>query len=120
MSKRIDAVLADYRKTADVPGFVKVKCLWALLKNVTASVKVEEINKIISDSLTKYIIDEKLDILGNPLPEEQIDWEHQEDFVFEYELGSSPIFELKNFKKNKIDYYNIKADDVMIDRYAKI
>ena len=120
--ERVDAVLTDYRKTADMPGFRKGKVPMSVVKKrYGIPVKVEEINKIISDSLTKYIIDEKLDILGNPLPKEgeQIDWEHQEDFVFEYELGLSPSFELKISKKNKIDYYNIKADDVMIDQYAE-
>ena len=119
---RVDTVLANYRKTADMPGFRKGKVpMGVIKKRYGISVKVEEINKIISDSITKYIIEEKLDILGNPLPKEgeQIDWEHQEDFVFEYELGLSPSFELKISKKNKIDYYNIKADDVMIDRYAE-
>ena len=119
---RVNTVLTDYRKTADMPGFRKGKVPMSVVKKrYGIPVKVEEINKIISDSLTKYIIDEKLDILGNPLPKEgeQIDWEHQEDFVFEYELGLSPCFELKISKKNKIDYYNIKADDVMIDRYAE-
>ena len=119
---RVDTVLANYRKTADMPGFRKGKVpMGVVKKRYGISVKVEEINKIISDSITKYIIEEKLDILGNPLPKEgeQIDWEHQEDFVFEYELGLSPSFELKISKKNKIDYYNIKANDVMIDRYAE-
>lgn len=120
--ERVDAVLTDYRKTADMPGFRKGKVPMSVVKKrYGIPVKVEEINKIISDSLTKYIIDEKLDILGNPLPKEgeQIDWEHQEDFVFEYELGLSPVFELKISKKNKIDYYKIKADNSMIDRYAE-
>ena len=119
---RVDTVLANYRKTADMPGFRKGKVPMSVVKKrYGIPVKVEEINKILSDSITKYIIDEKLDILGNPLPKEgvQIDWENQQDFVFEYELGLSPSFELKISKKNKIDYYNIKADDVMIDRYAE-
>lgn len=118
---RVDTVLANYRKTADMPGFRKGKVPMSVVKKrYGIPVKVEEINKILSDSITKYIVKEKLDILGNPLPKEgmQIDWENQEDFVFEYELGLSPSFELKISKKNKIDYYNIKADDVMIDRYA--
>lgn len=119
---RVATVLADYRKTADMPGFRKGKVpMGVVKKRYGIPVKVEEINKILSDSITKYIVDEKLDILGNPLPKDsvQIDWERQEDFVFEYELGLAPDFEVKISKKNKIDYYNIKADDVMIDRYAE-
>ena len=90
-------------------------------KRYGISVKVEEINKLLSDSITKYIMDEKLDILGNPLPKESamIDWQNQEDFVFEYELGLAPSFEVKISKRNKLDYYNVKADDAMIDRYAE-
>ena len=120
--ERVTTVLANYRKTADMPGFRKGKVpLGVIKKRYGISVKVEEINKLVSDSLTKYIVDEKLDILGNPLPKEsvQIDWEKQDDFVFEYELGLSPSFELKISKKHKIDYYTIKADAVMIDRYAE-
>lgn len=120
--ERVKTVLDNYRKTADMPGFRKGKVpLGIIKKRFGISVKVEEINKLISDSLTKYIVDEKLDILGNPLPKEnvQIDWEKQDNFVFEYELGLSPSFELKISKKHKIDYYTIKADAIMIDRYAE-
>jgi len=119
---RVATVLADYRKTADMPGFRKGKVpMGVVKKRYGIPVKVEEINKILSDSITKYIVDEKLDILGNPLPKEaeQIDWDKQEDFVFEYELGLAPIFDVKISKKTKIDFYNIKADDTMIDRYAE-
>jgi trigger factor len=119
---RVAKVLADYRKTADMPGFRKGKVpMGVVKKRYGIPVKVEEINKLLSDSVTKYIVDEKLDILGNPLPKEtgMIDWEKQEDFVFEYELGLAPDFEVKISKRNKIDFYNIKADDAMVDRYAE-
>ncbi len=120
--ERVAKILADYRKTADMPGFRKGKVPMGIVKKrYGISVKVEEINKLLSDSITKYIMDEKLDILGNPLPKESamIDWQNQEDFVFEYELGLAPSFEVKISKRNKLDYYNVKADDAMIDRYAE-
>lgn len=119
---RVATVLADYRKTADMPGFRKGKVpMGVVKKRYGIPVKVEEINKILSDSVTKYIVDEKLDILGNPLPKEseQIDWERQEEFVFEYELGLAPTFEVKISKKNKLTLYKVKADKPMIDRYAE-
>ena len=106
--ERVETVLADYRKTADMPGFRKGKVPAGVVKKrYGIPVKVEEINKILSDSVTKYIVDEKLDILGNPLPKEseQIDWERQEEFVFEYELGLAPTFEVNISKKNKLDSY---------------
>ena len=119
---QVDAKLANYRKTADMPGFRKGKVPMGVIKKRYAiPVKVEEINKILSDSLTKYIIDEKLDILGNPLPKDglHINWEKQDDFTFEYELGLAPEFEVKISKKNKVDFFTIKADDALIDTYAE-
>ena len=120
--ERVAKVLADYRKTTDMPGFRKGKVpMGVVKKRYGIPVKVEEINKLLSDSITKYIRDEKLDVLGNPLPKDAaiIDWEKQEDFIFEYELGLAPSFDVKLSSKNKIDYYNVKADDTMIDRYAE-
>ena len=118
---QVNAKLANYRKTTDMPGFRKGKVPMGVInKRYAIPVKVEEINKMLSDSLTKYIIQEKLDILGNPLPKDgfHINWEKQEDFTFEYEVGLAPVFEVKLSKKNKLDYYVIKADEAMIDKYA--
>tara|TARA_B100001093_G_scaffold520072_1_gene612465 strand:+ start:2170 stop:3516 length:1347 start_codon:yes stop_codon:yes gene_type:complete len=119
---RIDSVLSDYRKTADMPGFRKGKVpMGVVKKKYGLSVKVEEINKILSESITKFIANEKLDILGNPLPKKisQLDWREQEDFDFEYELGLAPEFDLKLSLKNKLDYYQVKADEEMIDKYTE-
>ena len=118
---QVNAKLANYRKTTDMPGFRKGKVPMGVInKRYAIPVKVEEINKMLSDSLTKYIIQEKLDILGNPLPKDgfHINWEKQEDFTFEYEVGLAPVFEVKLSKKNMLDYYLIKADEAMIDKYA--
>ena len=120
--ERVAKILATHRKTTDMPGFRKGKVPMGVVnKRYGMPVKIEEINKLLSDSITKYIIDEKLNILGNPLPKDgaHIDWENQEDFVFEYELGIAPDFEVKMSKSNKLDFYTIKADKVMIDRYAE-
>jgi len=120
--ERVAKVLAAHRKKTDMPGFRKGKVPMGVVnKRYGMPVKIEEINKLLSDSITKYIIDEKLNILGNPLPKDgaHIDWENQEDFVFEYELGIAPDFEVKMSKSNKLDFYTIKADKVMIDRYAE-
>ncbi len=119
---QVDAKLLNYRKTADMPGFRKGKVPMGVInKRYAIPVKVEEINKVLSDSLTKYIVDEKLDILGNPLPKDgaHINWEAQEDFTFEYEVGLAPNFEVKISNKNKLDYYTITADKAMVDKYAE-
>ena len=118
---RIDSVLSDYRKKADMPGFRKGKVpMGVVIKKYGLSVKVEEINKLLSESISKFIANENLDLLGNPLPKEltQLDWNQQKDFNFEYELGLSPVFDLQLSKKNKLDYYHIKADKATVDKYA--
>jgi len=118
---QVDAKLANHRKTTDMPGFRKGKVPMGVInKRYAIPVKVEEINRLLSDSLTKYIIKEKLSILGNPLPKDgfHINWEKQDDFTFEYEIGLAPTFEVDLSKRNKVDYYIIKADDPMIDHYA--
>ena len=119
---QVNSKLANYRKTTDMPGFRKGKVPMGVInKRYAIPVKVEEINKMLSDSLTKYIIQEKLDILGNPLPKDgfHINWEKQDDFTFEYEVGLAPVFEVDLSNKNKLDYYVIKAGSAMIDKYAE-
>ena len=118
---RVDTVLSDYRKTADMPGFRMGKVpMGVVKKKYGLSVKVEEINKLLSESISKFIANEKLDILGNPLPKDlvQLDWSQQEDFDFEYELGLAPEFDLHISKKYKLDYFNVIANKAMVDRYA--
>jgi trigger factor len=79
------------------------------------AVQLEEINKLISESIHKYLADEKLEILGDPLPKsdehDQINFDTQEDFVFSFELGLAPQFELKLSKKNKLNYYELIIDE---------
>ena len=78
------------------------------------NVQVEEINKIVSEDINNYITEEKVDILGDPLPkideESGIDFETQEEFTFNFEVGLAPDFEIKLTTKNKLPYYEIKID----------
>jgi trigger factor len=79
------------------------------------------VNKLISESLSKYLVEQKLNILGEPMPSEQqkpIDWDNQEDFEFAFDLGLVPEFELKLSKKDKIPYYTIKVDDKLREIYS--
>ena len=78
---------------------------------------IEEINKVVSEGLQKYITDEKLDIIGDPLPkadeQEKFDFDTQQDFTFSFEIGLTPAFELKLSKKNKVSQYEIIIDEKM-------
>lgn len=120
----VDKVLRDYRNKASVPGFRKGHVPMGMVKKmVGTSAMVEEINKILSASLQKYIEDEKLDVLGNPLPklEEQnkIDWENQKDFEFKYDIGLAPQFEVELTDKFKFEQYVIKVSKNDIDKYVE-
>lgn len=120
--EKVDAQLKDYRKKANIPGFRKGHVPMGMVKKmVGTNLLVDEINKILSESLHKYIEDEKLDILGNPLPkigeEDKIDWENQTDFEFRYDLGLAPQFDVKVGDKYKFEYYKIKVADKDVDKY---
>jgi len=120
-TEKVDKVLKDYRKTADVPGFRKGKTPMAIInKKYRTSVIVEEVNKLLQDELYKHISAEKVRVLGSPMPidETPIDWENTEDFTFQYEVGLAPEFDVKITSKDKLNYYKIKADAKLVDGYC--
>ena len=84
-SEKVDKVLKDYRKTADVPGFRKGKTPMGIInKKYRTSVLVEEVNKLLQDELYKHISTEKVRVLGSPLPidDAPIDWAKKRGFYF--------------------------------------
>ena len=103
---KVKAALDKYRKTAKIPGFRPGHVPAALIqKQYGKSVLLEELNKITNDALYRYIIDEKLDILGNPLPIEngvEGSFDAPADFTFSYEIGYSPVFDLPISAKTKM------------------
>ena len=89
-------------------------------KKYRTSVIVEEVNKLLQDELYKHISAEKVRVLGSPMPidETPIDWENNEDFTFQYEVGLAPDFDVKITAKDKLNYYKIKADTKLVDGYC--
>ncbi|EDP98210.1 trigger factor [Kordia algicida OT-1] len=115
-SDKVTEILTDYKKTANIPGFRKGHVPMGLVKKQYGkAVLVDEVNKLLQENLNKYLVEEKLDILGNPLPrmQEEFDWD-AETFSFEFELGLAPEFTV-DLKENEITQYDIVADDKMID-----
>lgn len=116
-SEKVDVVLSDYRKQANIPGFRKGHVPMGLIKKqYETAVTAEEVNKLLQENLEKYLKEEKIDILGNPLPvmKEVLDWT-AETLSFDFELGLSPAFEVDLSGKKKITHYQITADDKMIN-----
>ena len=115
--KKVDTQLKDYRKKANIPGFRKGHVPMSLVKKQYGkSVMIDEVNKLLQESLNKFLTEEKLDVLGNPLPkmDEDFSWEG-DDFTFEFELGLAPEFEVNLKPKKAITAYEIVADKKMID-----
>lgn len=123
-AEKVEKVLRDYRKKANVPGFRPGMVPMNLLKKMYGkSILAEEINKMLSDELFNYIRENEINILGEPLPSEddqkEIDFATQEDFEFAFDLGLAPEFEVELSKKDKVVYYNITVTDEMIDNQVK-
>jgi trigger factor len=122
--ERVHNVLGDYRRKARIDGFRPGKVPFGLIsKMYRTSVLVEEINKILSEAITKYLIDEKLNILGEPLPNEKeqsrIDWDNQTEFNFVFDIGLAPELDISVSAKDKISYFTIKTDDQIRARYIE-
>jgi len=114
---KVTEILQDYRKKANIPGFRKGHVPMSLVKKqYEKPVLIDEVNKLLQDSLSKFLVEEKLDILGNPLPKMKEDFSWDADqFTFEFELGLSPEFEVNLKPKKAIIQYKIVADKKMLD-----
>ncbi|MGB5499201.1 MAG: trigger factor [Maribacter sp.] len=114
---KVDRILSDYKKQANIPGFRKGHVPMGLIKKQYGkAVLVDEVNKLLQDNLNKYLTEEKLDVLGNPLPKQQdnFDWD-QDQLDFEFELGLAPNFEVPLKTKKSLTLYKIVADKKMVD-----
>jgi len=121
---RVKTVLEDYKKKARIDGFRPGKVPMGLIsKMYRKPVLVEEVNKLVSESVSKYLVEEKLNILGEPLPHKgerkPIDWDNDSEFEFKFDLGIAPEIDIKVTPKDKIPLYTIKVDDKLIDKYME-
>lgn len=115
-SDKVAKILEDYRKNSNIPGFRKGAVPMSVIqKQYGKAVLLDEVNKFLQKSLNDYLVKEKLDILGNPLPKvtEDFDWD-KEDFKFEFELGLAPDFKVDLTSKTNVTQYTIIADEAML------
>jgi trigger factor len=120
-AQRVENTLTDYRKKAAIPGFRQGKVPMSFVKKQYGkAILAEELNKLVSDALFKYINDEKLDILGNPLPKDDSevvgDFDNPGSFEFTYEIGLSPKLDISVSAKSKFEFTKVKIDDKLIDK----
>jgi trigger factor len=118
---QVDKSLKKFRQQAKVPGFRPGMVPMGLIKKMYGkNAKMEEVNKVVADKIFGYIKDEKLNVLGDPLPNEEkqraYDFEVQDDFEFIFDLALAPQVNFEISKKDKIPYYMIEVSDEMVNR----
>lgn len=123
-SEAVEKQISDYKRKANIPGFRPGHVPTGLIRKMYGkAVLADEVNKLLSDGLMNYIRDEKLDILGNPLPNLErnnaVDFESQTSFDFYFDLGISPTFEIPFNSSLEIENYVIKVEDEMVDKYIE-
>jgi trigger factor len=120
--EKVSAELKNVQRKVQMPGFRPGKVPFGMVKKLYGkNVLVEEVNKILQEALYKHIQDNKLDILGQPLPDqeraEDIDWDGQTDFTFHFQIGLAPEVELELDSDISVDYHKIMVSDDMVDSY---
>ncbi len=122
--ENVEKVLRDYRKKANIKGFRPGMVPIGLVRKMYGrAVQIDEINKTVTENVQKYLTEEKIEILGDPLPRleenEKIDFDAQESFTFSFDLGLAPSFDIKLSKKNKVTNYEIAIDEKMKNDYLE-
>ena len=110
----VDKTLKDYRKRANIPGFRPGQAPMGMIKRQFGpSVKVDAVNKLLGEKLYEYVRENKIQMLGEPLPseqQEQLDFESDKPLTFKFDIAVAPEFEAKLSGKDKIPYYNITVE----------
>jgi len=122
---RVDKAIKEHAKKSKIPGFRPGMVPASHIKRMYGkSILVDEINNLLSDTLNKYIEDEKLEVLGQPLPKieddrKEYNWDFADNFEFNYEVGLAPEFTIDFSSKDKITEYHIKSDDETLESRIK-
>ena len=122
--EEVEKALKDYRKRANIPGFRPGQVPMGLLKRqVGPQVKMDAINKILGENLQKYIVDNKIHMLGQPMAsetQEAVELEKPAPYTFKFDIAIAPEFNIELTSKDTIDYYDIKVDDKLIDKQVEM
>ncbi|TFH27258.1 MAG: trigger factor [Bacteroidia bacterium] len=123
-AERVNTVLKDYRKQARVDGFRPGMVPMGIIKKMYYTpVMVDEVNKLVSESLFSYLQEKNVRILGEPLPhkdqDQKVDFQKDSEFEFMFDLGLAPELNLEASAKDKIPFYKIKVDKKQQDEYKE-
>ena len=120
---KVEKALRNYRKKANIPGFRPGNVPVGLIKKMYGkAVLAEEVQNTISETLYNYIKDNKISILGEPIPSENqvpIDFNSQEDFEFSFDIALSPELTFTLNKKDAVPYYAIEVTEEMVSNQVK-
>jgi len=120
----VEKMLKDYRKRANFPGFRPGMVPMSLVKRQYGlSARMDAVNRVVSEQLYKYIQDNNVKMLGEPLPSSkqvEVDLSKDGPYTFVFDIAVAPEFKVELNGKNKIDYYNIKVDDKLIDQQVEM
>ena len=117
--ENVEKTLKEYRKRANLPGFRPGMVPMGLIKRqYGTSVKMEAINKFVGEQIYKYVKDNNIQMLGEPLPNldaEAVDLEHEAPYTFKFDIAVAPEFDAKLTGKNKLTEYVIEVTDEMVN-----
>ena len=121
----VDKKLKEYRKKAQIPGFRPGMVPMGLIKKqYGTAVKVDEVNRILGEKLYEYVRENKIQMLGEPLPNEEKqqpqDLTGDGPFEFVFDIAVAPEFKAELTNKDKVNFYNIKVDDKLIDEQVQM
>ena len=126
--EKVEKVLKKYRQQANIPGFRKGMVPMSLIKKQFGkSVMAEEVDKLMQEKVNEYIRENKVNMLGMPLPNEEkmqvIDFDTQENFEFVFDIALAPEFNVEITEQDTLDFYTIAVSDEMVnsqvDMYAQ-
>ncbi len=121
--ENVEKKLKDYRKKANVPGFRPGMVPMGLIKRqYGTAIKVDEVNKLVGENIYKYVQENNIAMLGEPMPsDKQVEQDLESDgpFTFVFDIAVAPDFKIELTNKDKINYYNIDVDDKLIDEQVE-
>ena len=123
-AENLEKELRNFRKQIQMPGFRPGKVPMGIIrKKYGLATKIEEINKVMSDALTRYIEEQKLELIGYPINSEKqdgtYDFEIDKDFTFNFDVAFKPDFEIDISENLEVEYPKIIVEEDVIDNYIK-